>query len=480
MAKQVKQEDLMARRQKELAILRAQNELLEHAKENVIEHYKDVPEKGQKYVEEIEYAQQENMQKGVAFYGAKKGEIENSQYGTADAAGIAEYKEHLKKRGIEDDSILYEKDSTKGRTEVSLEYGSTAQGNLEVENDDFHFEKVEMPEIEIPKVSMASTFTYDMAPSEPYSQEVVEKPYSSDALENGNSDFLPLPSNGECYPHKKSRIEVRSLTAGDENAITAPNLYRDGKVLDVILERTILKKNGIDPDDLISGDRDMILLWLRADAYGVDFPIDVRDPKTGKIFSSTADLSKIKTREFTLKGDGNGWFDYKTGNGDLLKFKYLTHKEEVAFNKSFAKETLEYRKAKLYDLYRDLMDEYDSVDDMSEKNKENVMKAINLIKEWSDSIVVEKEKEYAFDESLTEKMIANTMSVNGVTDREYIRNYIINMKAGEARKYRLYIQRNEPGMDFKITVNRPENLGGGSFETFLDLDSFIFLSVAEV
>jgi len=42
---------------------------------------------------------------------------------------------------------------------------------------------------------------------------------------------------------------------------------------------------------------------------------------------------------------------------------------------------------------------------------------------------------------------------------------------------RKHINENTPGIDFKITVERPESLGGGSFETFLELDSTIFLNI---
>lgn len=481
MAKQIKQDNQMAKRQKELAILRAQNELLESAKETAMEHYKDNPEKAEELAEQFEHAKNENVQKGANFYQASPTEIENSSYGTVTEAGINEYNEHLRRRGITDESKLYQKDISGDIKSATLEYGK--KNNENVDEDDFHLEKVEMPTIDIDNNDVDGKYSYERpAVSENNYRPEVQVVKNEDKKNweipsNIQFDILPLPSNGECYKHKKDRVAVGYLTASDENAITSPNLYRGGKVLDVILKRKVLEK-GIDPDDLVSGDRDMILLWLRATGYGVDFPIQVRDPQTGTVFDSVVDLSKIKTKEFKLKGDENGYFDFITSGNDVIKFKFLTHKEEISFDKSFLEETREYQKAKLFDLYRDLMDELDESEDMAAKNKERLEKAINLIKEWSDSIEVKVEKEDAFDSSLTEKMIAKTMSINGNTDRKYIREYISNMRAMDARKYRLYMQDNEPGMDFEITVNRPESLGGGSFTTFLSLDSFIFLSVA--
>ena len=84
----------------------------------------------------------------------------------------------------------------------------------------------------------------------------------------------------------------------------------------------------IDTDQLLKGDVDAIILFLRATSYGPEFPISARDPKSGKYFDTVVDLSQIKTKEFTLIGDENGHFPYKFENGDEIKFKYLTRKEE--------------------------------------------------------------------------------------------------------------------------------------------------------
>ena len=79
-----------------------------------------------------------------------------------------------------------------------------------------------------------------------------------------------------------------------------------------------------------------------------------------------------------------------------------------------------------------------------------------------------------FPSIITEYMIAHTTSVNGNSDERYIRQYIENMRSGMAKKYREFINNNKPGVNFNITVNRPESDGGGSFDTFLRLDDSIF------
>ena len=124
-------------------------------------------------------------------------------------------------------------------------------------------------------------------------------------------DIIQLPSNGQTYKSKIDRVPVAYLTAYDENMITSPNLYRDGLVIDFLLKNKIMNKS-INVDELVSGDADAIILFLRATSYGPDFPIVVNDPDTGEQIETTVDLTTLKPKDFKLVGDENGWFEYET------------------------------------------------------------------------------------------------------------------------------------------------------------------------
>ena len=100
-------------------------------------------------------------------------------------------------------------------------------------------------------------------------------------------DIIPLPSKGECYKNKQGRIAVSYLTAMDENIIVSPNLYRDNMVLDIILKEKV-RDPEIDPDDLLDGDRDAIILFLRSSAYGNMYSVTTTDPETKKSFDGIA------------------------------------------------------------------------------------------------------------------------------------------------------------------------------------------------
>ena len=124
-------------------------------------------------------------------------------------------------------------------------------------------------------------------------------------------DIIQLPSNGQTYKSKIDRVPVAYLTAYDENMITSPNLYRDGLVIDFLLKNKIMNKS-INVDELVSGDADAIILFLRATSYGPEFPIVVNDPDTGEQIETTVDLTTLKPKDFKLVGDENGWFEYET------------------------------------------------------------------------------------------------------------------------------------------------------------------------
>lgn len=289
-------------------------------------------------------------------------------------------------------------------------------------------------------------------------------------------DIIDLPSHGECYAHKKGKLPVAYLTAADENIIASPNLYNNGNLLDIILERKILDKS-IRVKDLCSGDRDAIIVWLRATAYDTLFPINARNPETGKVYKTKIDLSKLKYKPFKLKGDENGHFDYTTENGDLIKFKMLSKAEqqkliEYTFSKygSINKRELTNMTNELVRYIGDL-DFYEGYD--------AALEAMEVVKEWINTIKSEDNVniEEAYVNSVTNRMIAHTYSVNGETNPNYIKKYIENMRTKESSKYRKYIDDNVPGMDLRIRVNIPESDGGGSFETFLGIYDTIFLTV---
>ena len=291
-------------------------------------------------------------------------------------------------------------------------------------------------------------------------------------------DVIQLPSNGQCYKSKIDRVPVAYLTAYDENIITSPNLYKDGLVIDFLLKNKIVNKD-INVDDLVSGDADAIILFLRATSYGPDFPIVVQDPETGEQIETSVDLTTLKPKEFKLKGDENGHFEFVTPlRKDTIKFRYLTRGQERKLKQVTELEGYG-TKSHMLERERELLLAALSNDKvLNESERKSIRAAINTMKNWSKRLNDLNDSEYT--KIMTNNMQLQVVAVNGNYDKEYVRKYVNAMPARDSLALRKYINNNMPGIDFNIEIQRPESLGGGSFKTFLNWDDSVFLNISDV
>jgi len=229
-------------------------------------------------------------------------------------------------------------------------------------------------------------------------------------------DVIELPSKGLLYPSKKPVAKVSYLTAADENILTSPNLLQSGKFIDVLLKNKIIDGPTKEPNELLSGDRNAIMIWLRATGYGEMYPVILTDPKSGEEFETEVNLSELKMKPLGAEPDENGFFDFVLPmSKKKIKFRLLTAKDE---------------------------------EDISKRAE------------------AQKKTGRSFNDSLTFKLGTQVMSVDGNTEKEFIYNYVNTMRAGDSLALRKYIGSIEPGVDMSIEVESP---GGGSFNTFLPI-----------
>ena len=105
-------------------------------------------------------------------------------------------------------------------------------------------------------------------------------------------DVVKLPSNGVFYKSKKKSIKVGYLTAADENLLMAGGDYgRDGLIMTLL--RNKIYEPEIKPDELLQGDIQAILIFLRNTAFGPEDSFNVSDPETGKEFETTILLDEL-------------------------------------------------------------------------------------------------------------------------------------------------------------------------------------------
>lgn len=135
--------------------------------------------------------------------------------------------------------------------------------------------------------------------------------------------IVNLPSLGKIYPQShplaQGTIEMRYMTAYDEDILTNASYIREGVVFDKLLEAIIVTPVNI--DDIAEVDKEALIINARILAYGTEYPVTVKDPKTGKSLDRVIDLSKLKSVNFELDNDENGEFTYQA-EGFELKFSY--------------------------------------------------------------------------------------------------------------------------------------------------------------
>ena len=287
-------------------------------------------------------------------------------------------------------------------------------------------------------------------------------------------DIIPLPSNGECYASKMKKVSVAYLDARDENIIVSPNLYQDGKILDVLLKRKVFN-NQVDVDDMLDGDREAIILYLRASGFGSEYPIIATDKDTGTRFNSVVDLNSIKYKEFKLVGDENGYFDYELPfSKKKVKFRFLTHKDNLQLEEVNAVNNKVGEKKKIEEIVETLNNFVTLDDTLSNERKVKVKTAINELELWSLNIDTNVGDD--FNRSVTNRVEYEIMEVEGNTDREFIHNFVEKMNIRDLTSFIKYVKENEPGLDYNTEIKKPESLGGGSMPVFLQLDQYVFLN----
>lgn len=125
---------------------------------------------------------------------------------------------------------------------------------------------------------------------------------------------IELPSRGipyaEDHPLSDGTIEIRYMTAADEDVLTDRNLIRKGTFVDKLYERVVVEE-GVDPDEVLVGDKSAVLLATRILAYGADYEITVRDPYTQMNKKVMIDLSEISPVELDWDNMNQGQTEFE-------------------------------------------------------------------------------------------------------------------------------------------------------------------------
>tara|TARA_B100000686_G_scaffold353213_1_gene457905 strand:+ start:1454 stop:2314 length:861 start_codon:yes stop_codon:yes gene_type:complete len=134
------------------------------------------------------------------------------------------------------------------------------------------------------------------------------------------TEFVELPSRGRFYPenhplHGQESIEVKQMTAKEEDILTSRTLLKKGVALDRVIQNLIMDPN-INADNVLVGDRNAILIAIRASAYGNIYTTKVTCPacETAQEYSFDLNEANIydgtdQQRELSIVDHQDGTFD---------------------------------------------------------------------------------------------------------------------------------------------------------------------------
>lgn len=156
-------------------------------------------------------------------------------------------------------------------------------------------------------------------------------------MENQTKMSLPtetveLPSKGLLYPLdnplSSGKIEMKYMTAKEEDILSNQNYIKAGTVFDKLLKSLIV--SNINYDDLTIGDKNAILIAARILGYGKDFQIKYPHPLTGEEELVTVDLAELKNKEvdYSVLKNANEFAFTLPKSQNTVTFKILTHRDE--------------------------------------------------------------------------------------------------------------------------------------------------------
>jgi hypothetical protein len=145
------------------------------------------------------------------------------------------------------------------------------------------------------------------------------------------SEVIDLPSEGRLYPKESplsgGKIELKYMTAREEDILTSANLIKKGVVIDKLLDSLILTE-GINSDDLVLGDKNAVMVAARVLAYGPEYSCEVTNPKSGEKFQTTVNLADCPFKKVPDDVKSNNFKIELPISKKSITFKILSGREE--------------------------------------------------------------------------------------------------------------------------------------------------------
>ena len=222
------------------------------------------------------------------------------------------------------------------------------------------------------------------------------------------TEEVELPSKGLIYPESNplssGKVELKYMTAKEEDILSNQAYIQKGVVLDKLLRSLIVNKD-INIDDLITGDKNAIFIAARILGYGKEYNVSIKD------IEYSLDLSRLENKEFDESSinKGTNLFSYTMeSSGTVIEYKILTGRDE--------------------------------------KSVEREIEALKKLNKDSST-------------GITTRLKQMIVSVDGHTEKKDINDFVDNyLLAIDSRAFREHIKNTQPDVDMNYILDNGEEV----------------------
>ena len=219
------------------------------------------------------------------------------------------------------------------------------------------------------------------------------------------TEIVPLPSNGKVYSQDSSlygadTVEIKSMTAREEDILTSKSLLKKGTVITELIKSCMVDRS-VNVLDLLSGDRNALMVAIRITGYGPEYAVEMECPDCSVKSPHSFNLAALPIKRLEIEPAlaGANLFEFKLPkSGKVVKFKFMTGRDEEEM-----------------------------------------------------TVLAEKQKKLGLpsDSNITTSLLYSILAVDGIEDRSKISGFVKNMPAMDSLALRNYMKDNEPGIIMK-------------------------------
>lgn len=219
-------------------------------------------------------------------------------------------------------------------------------------------------------------------------------------------DAVPLPSKGKVYPaghplFNAESVEYRAMTAKEEDILMSQALIKRGTVITELIKSCLINKD-VEVQSLLSGDRNALMIAIRASGYGNIYEPIYQCPNCEFKNELEIDLNSLPIKPLTIEP--------VVPNANAFGFKLPVSKKVITFK------------------FLNGREEEEIVSDMETRKKKGLLNS-NLV---------------------TGRLLRSIVAIDGNENKSLISRFVQYMPARDSLMLREYIDEHEPGVNMKI------------------------------